>query len=191
MPGETVLASIMTIFKVLVLAFSAITFAATTATAAEVEQRCFGPGDDCAAMVVAEIDAARREILVQAYGFTEPTIVAALDAAHGRGVDVRVLLDKSNVCKPDHPDCRNKGQVAARRLARAGVPVRIDRRHAIAHNKVMILDRTRVITGSFNFTSAARRNAENLVVIRDRKLAGEYRDNWQAHADHSAALEGR
>jgi phosphatidylserine/phosphatidylglycerophosphate/cardiolipin synthase-like enzyme len=36
-----------------------------------------------------------------------------------------------------------------------GIPTYIDPAHAIAHNKIMIVDRETVITGSFNFTRAA------------------------------------
>jgi phosphatidylserine/phosphatidylglycerophosphate/cardiolipin synthase-like enzyme len=43
---------------------------------------------------------------------------------------------------------------------------------------VMVIDGETVITGSFNFTKQAEeRNAENLVVIRDRKLAKLYTRN--------------
>ena len=50
----------------------------------------------------------------------------------------------------------------------AGIQTLIDDKHAIAHNKVMVIDSTTVITGSFNFTKAAEeRNAENLLVIKE------------------------
>jgi phosphatidylserine/phosphatidylglycerophosphate/cardiolipin synthase-like enzyme len=49
-----------------------------------------------------------------------------------------------------------------------------------------------VITGSFNFTKAAEENnAENLLVIHDRKLADLYTKNWQEHAQHSEVYVGR
>jgi phosphatidylserine/phosphatidylglycerophosphate/cardiolipin synthase-like enzyme len=47
-----------------------------------------------------------------------------------------------------------------------------------------------VITGSFNFTSAAaRNNAENLLVIRDKEIADKYAINWKSHAEHSDPYE--
>ena len=57
----------------------------------------------------------------------------------------------------------------------------------LAHDKVIIidpdLDSAVVITGSFNFTKRAEeRNGENLVVIRDKKIAAKYLDNWNKHA---------
>ena len=69
---------------------------------------------------------------------------------------------------------------AATYLTNAGIPVWVDTKVAIAHNKVMVIDGQRVITGSFNFTAAAQsRNAENLLVIEDPALAAQYRTNWE------------
>jgi phosphatidylserine/phosphatidylglycerophosphate/cardiolipin synthase-like enzyme len=56
----------------------------------------------------------------------------------------------------------------------------------------MIIDGETVITGSFNFTKAAEENnAENLLVIRDKKLAERYTENWQEHAGHSEGYQWR
>jgi phosphatidylserine/phosphatidylglycerophosphate/cardiolipin synthase-like enzyme len=49
-----------------------------------------------------------------------------------------------------------------------------------------------VITGSFNFTKAAEeKDAENLLMIRDKKLAEGYTKNWQEHERHSEVYTGR
>ena len=53
-------------------------------------------------------------------------------------------------------------------------------KNGIAHNKVMIIDNTVVITGSFNFTeNADKRNAENVIVLHDSSIAKQYYDNWK------------
>ena len=68
----------------------------------------------------------------------------------------------------------------------------IDAAHAIAHNKIIIIDQETVITGSFNFTRAAEeKNAENLLIMRNRELAKVYIDNWYRHREHSEKYEGR
>lgn len=52
----------------------------------------------------------------------------------------------------------------------------------------MVIDGETVITEYFNLTKAAEENnAENLLVIRDRKLAERYIKNWQEHDGHSEA----
>jgi len=64
-------------------------------------------------------------------------------------------------------------------LIAAGMDVRIDGEVAIAHNKVLIVDGVTVVSGSYNWTACAeKRNAENLFVLRDKKIAAIYRANW-------------
>src|SRR5260370_10398898 len=71
---------------------------AAAAPAATVET-CFAPEADCAAFVVRAIDGAEREILVGAYGLTMGAgIVEGLLRAHRRGVDVRLIADKTTPC---------------------------------------------------------------------------------------------
>ena len=95
--------------------------------------------------------------------------------------DVVLVLDKSN---------RTQKYSAADYASHAGIPTLIDDRHAIAHNKIMILDGDVVITGSFNFIKAAEeKNAENLLIIRNRDLAKIYIENWEKHKDHSEKYE--
>lgn len=126
-----------------------------------------------------ELEAARQRIRVQAYSFTSAPIAKALGDAKKRGVDVQVILDKSQ---------RGERYTSATYLAHRNIPVWIDSEHAIAHDKVMILDEETVITGSFNFTKAAEsRNSENLLILRGaRELAAKYEAHWSRHLKHSS-----
>jgi phosphatidylserine/phosphatidylglycerophosphate/cardiolipin synthase-like enzyme len=73
-----------------------------------------------------------------------------------------------------------------------GIPAFIDAKHAIAHNKVMIMDRNIVATGSFNFTRAAENNnAEKLMIVQSKDLADIYPANWHKHHQHSTMYKGR
>jgi phosphatidylserine/phosphatidylglycerophosphate/cardiolipin synthase-like enzyme len=156
-------------------------FLAAPAMAADITP-CFTPGEDCTSQIVREIDGAKKELLVQAYSFTSAPIIAAIARAHARGVKVSVILDKSNV----------KGRYSgATYLKNHGITPLIDRRVAIAHNKVMVIDGRDVISGSFNFTKAAQeKNAENVLFIRnDPALARAYSDNWKKRASVSDTLD--
>lgn len=138
---------------------------------------CFTPFGDCTDLITKTISKAKKSILVQAYYFTSDPIADALIDAHERGVDVEVLLDKSQP--------RAKYSVISY-LYDNGVPTFVDDKHAIAHNKIMIIDGETVITGSFNFTNAAEeKNAENLVIIDSKDLARIYADNFRVHKNHS------
>jgi len=150
---------------------------------AEITKVCFSPNGGCTESIVKEITNAKSEILVQAYSFTSAPIAKALTDAFKRGVKVEAILDKSQ---------RKERYTAATFLVNAGIPTFIDDKHAIAHNKIMIIDRETVITGSFNFTKAAEeKNAENLLIIKDKELAKVYIDNWNKHKDHSERYEGK
>jgi phosphatidylserine/phosphatidylglycerophosphate/cardiolipin synthase-like enzyme len=143
----------------------------------------FSPPGGGTAAVVKTINSARKTVLVQAYCFTSAPIAKALLNARKRRVDVRVILDKGQV---------TQRYSSASFFTNVGVPARIDSAHAIAHNKVMIVDGSTVITGSFNFTRAAEeRNAENLLIIRDKSLAAVYTRNWKSHEKHSRVLKMR
>ena len=141
----------------------------------------FSPNGGCTDAAVREINAAKDTILVQAYSFTSAQIAKALVDAHKRGVQIQVILDKSQ---------RSEKYSSADYVLHAGIPMFIDAKHAIAHNKVMVIDGATVITGSFNFTKAAETsNAENLLVIRSPELAAKYAANWQTHLEHSEKYE--
>jgi phosphatidylserine/phosphatidylglycerophosphate/cardiolipin synthase-like enzyme len=142
---------------------------------------CFTPGGNCTDAIVQALADAKRTILVQAYSFTSAPIAKALLDAHKRSV--QVLLDKSQ---------RTEKYSSADFLANQGVPTFIDANHAIAHNKVIVIDGETVLTGSFNFTKAAQdNNAENLLILRDPTLAVQYTQNWDAHRQHSQPYVGR
>ena len=143
----------------------------------------FSPKGGATEAIVQQLDKAKTAILVQAYSFTSAPIAKALVAAHEKGVKVQIILDKSHL---------TERYTNAPFLAKSGIPVKIDSAHAIAHNKIMIIDGETVITGSFNFTKAAEeKNAENLLVIRDKATAEKYIRNWQEHAGHSDPYAGR
>ena len=143
----------------------------------------FSPKGGCTEAVVRELAAARSTVLVQAYSFTSAPIAKALIEAHKRGVKVQIVLDKSQ---------RTEKYSPADFLVNMGIPTSIDAKHAIAHNKIIIVDGQTVITGSFNFTkNAEENNAENLLVIRSPELAARYTANWEIHAAHSEPYEAR
>jgi phosphatidylserine/phosphatidylglycerophosphate/cardiolipin synthase-like enzyme len=137
----------------------------------------FSPDGGCTTAITNALRTATNSVLVQAYSFTSAPIAGAVVDAHRRGVKVEVILDKSQ---------KTEKYSSSTFLRNAGVPTFIDSKHAIAHNKVIIIDGFKVITGSFNFSKAAEeRNAENLLVIVDKTLAAQYMTNWHGHRIHA------
>ena len=150
-------------------------------------QAAFAPWDDVEGLLVGVIDAARVQILMQAYLLTSKQIAGALIAALRRGVDVRVLADAT------------QSTVASAKvgmLAAAGVPIWLETGYQNAHNKVIITDpaspQAAVVTGSFNFTWAAQhKNAENVLIARNNPvLAARYLNNWERHLADATRYQG-
>ncbi len=143
----------------------------------------YSPNGGAQDAVVREIGNAKKSIFVQAYSFTNQPIAKALVEAQKRGVAVYMILDKSN---------QTAKYSAADFTDHFGVDTYIDDKHAIAHNKIIIIDKETVITGSYNFTKAAENsNAENLLVIKSSQLADSYYGNWAEHQKHSIPYVGR
>jgi phosphatidylserine/phosphatidylglycerophosphate/cardiolipin synthase-like enzyme len=142
----------------------------------------FSPDMGATDLVVKAIGEARKTIRVAAYSFTSKPIAQALLDAHKRGIDVEVVVDKSQA---------KARYTSATFLANVGIPTRIDYKYAIMHNKFIVIDGVNVETGSFNFTSAAEhKNAENVIVLRnDRAVAKQYTDEWMRLWDESETLE--
>lgn len=142
----------------------------------------FSPKGGCTAAILDEIRGAKQYILVQAYSFTSAPIASALVEAFRNGVRVEAVLDKSN---------KSANYSEATFLKNARVPTWIDGKHAIAHNKIIIIDGSTVITGSFNFTKAGEEsNAENLLIIKSPELAARYIANFQEHKAHAEWFTG-
>jgi phosphatidylserine/phosphatidylglycerophosphate/cardiolipin synthase-like enzyme len=141
----------------------------------------FSPKGGCTEAIISQIGKAEQSIYVQAYSFTSKPIAEALIAAHKKGIRIQIQVDKGQ---------KTATSTAAYDTLKAGIPTSLDSAHAIAHNKIIIIDEKIVITGSFNFTkSAEESNAENLLIIQSQELARRYLDNWRKHAEHCRPLE--
>jgi phosphatidylserine/phosphatidylglycerophosphate/cardiolipin synthase-like enzyme len=88
-----------------------------------------------------------------------PAIFNKFLNAKKRGIDVRVVVDKSNA---------TARYTAATFLSHQGVPVRVDYQYSIMHDKFLLVDGETVETGSFNYAAAAEsHNAENVIVLHE------------------------
>lgn len=143
-----------------------------------VVQACFSPAGKCSSLIIREIQQAKKELLVAVYAFTSDELAAAVVQAKKRGLAVQVVIDRDF----DAGNERSKGKF----LEAQRVPVRriaaiqsrpIEKEAGLMHQKFAILDRSAVLTGSYNWTHAADRlNDENLLFFRDAgPLAEEYR----------------
>ncbi len=145
----------------------------------------FSPHGGCTRELVSLINHAHRSIDVEAYSFTSRPIIKALIAAHRRGVKVVIILDRSNLMKENYRTHRytRHPTPGLQACCAANIPVYIDARYLIAHNKVMLIDGQTIVTGSFNFSyAAAHFNAENMLVVRHAPMIfAAYMKNFTHH----------
>ncbi|HRE48273.1 MAG TPA: phospholipase D-like domain-containing protein [Aggregatilineales bacterium] len=124
----------------------------------------FAPVDKVMEKVVAEVKNSRRSIRFMIFTFTHADLSGAIIERMGKGVTVQGVIES-----------RGASQGAMPTLVCAKVPVRVEGGGGTMHHKVIIIDNEVVITGSFNFTkSATEQNDENLLIIRNKRLAQAY-----------------
>ena len=133
--------------------------------------------EECEDVVLKSIDQSEESIWVAAYAFTRTRIAAALIRAHQRGVRVEIKMDSAQAEFAG-------AQKLIGRLRQEGVPVTLIHtagEYSAMHNKFMVFDMGRVVTGSYNFTTVAQiSNWENLVWLDSADMAEQYKQAWDA-----------
>ncbi len=117
------------------------------------------------------------------YRLNHPELAWSLADAVGRGVRIRLVLDRGK-----YSDTRATREL----LAHYCLPFRISNgrcgEDSKMHHKFVILDGQAVLTGSYNWTlESEEQNYENLLVLRDPQLTlqyiQEFEDLWERAAD--------
>jgi len=124
-----------------------------------------GPADGLFASLAGT---ATASIDVALYDFDRAQVRDALVAAKGRGVAVRVVGDNDDSLDPSYAPFYQS-------LGAAGIPLVVDNKSSLMHNKFAVFDGQATWTGSANFSNNAfSRNGENVVVITDTVVASIY-----------------
>jgi phosphatidylserine/phosphatidylglycerophosphate/cardiolipin synthase-like enzyme len=140
--------------------------------------------EECEDVILRNIAQSQESIWIAAYAFTRSRIAAALVAAHRRGVRVEVKMDV------------NQAEFAGAQkliewLRSEGIPVTLIHtagEYSAMHNKFMIFDMTRVVSGSYNFTTVAQvSNWENLIWVDSADMAEQYKQAWDAIVSDAVA----
>ena len=119
--------------------------------------------------LVKAIAAARMSIDVAAYSISLNSVRFALINAHDRGVQVRMVMESTNMDRSD-----------PQALIEAGIPIVGDESQGLMHDKFIIIDRSEVWLGSMNFTdSGAYDDNNNLIRIRSTKIAENYMTEFE------------
>ena len=114
--------------------------------------------------LVNAIDQARLSIDIAAYSISLNSVRFALINAHKRGVQVRMVMESTNMDRSD-----------PQALIEAGIPIVGDNMDGLMHNKFMVIDKSEVWLGSMNFTdSGTYDDNNNMMRIHSTKIAEDY-----------------
>jgi phosphatidylserine/phosphatidylglycerophosphate/cardiolipin synthase-like enzyme len=131
----------------------------------------FSPDDGVQASLLDLLENAEKNISFMAFSFTSDEVGDMMRARAKDGVQVQGVMEeeqvKSNIGTEFDP------------FKQAGLDVRIDGNEGQMHHKVIIIDESIVVTGSYNFTNSAEtRNDENLLVIYNEEIAALFMDEF-------------
>lgn len=124
----------------------------------------FSPDDGVQPILVDILNTANESIYFMAFSFTADSIGNAIRERARQGVTVAGVMDAEQI----------KSNVGTEfdAFRQAGLNVLQDGNAGQMHHKIIIIDESIVIVGSYNFTNAAEtRNDENLVVIYNEEIA--------------------
>jgi phosphatidylserine/phosphatidylglycerophosphate/cardiolipin synthase-like enzyme len=131
----------------------------------------FSPGDACRHAIGRWLGLAGQQVDICVFTITDNLVTEEVLAAHRRRVKVRIITDNDKAF--------DKGS-DIERFERVGIPLRVDKTEYHMHHKFVVVDRTTLLTGSYNWTrGAAEQNEENLIVTSDVRLVRPFVDEFE------------
>lgn len=123
--------------------------------------------------IIAELNKSSRSIDLCLFFFTSDKIINELVRLSSNDIKVRLVLDKMGYSKLSHSN--------RAKLNGSMIETRIYSRGGLMHNKYCVIDRSTVITGSYNWTLSANvRNKENIIIVHDDNICQKYIDDVES-----------
>ena len=132
----------------------------------------FSSRDTLGQAVSESLRQAKQQVTLALYGFNNNDLAEELVKLAKKGVVVRVKIDTAK-------GAEKKTEALISRLKSGGVAVQTVAPGGRNHNKFAVIDGTRVLTGSYNWTAKAESNWENLLIVDCAELAKSYESEWE------------
>lgn len=141
------------------------------ASSSDIQVNFTQQGDHPEEAIIQLIKEAKDTLDIAIYSLNyEPIIDAIVDAA-GRGVHVRVITDQ------EHAAEKGKQQNALKRIAKAGIPIKMNSHDGKMHLKMLVADSKSVEAGSFNYLkSSVEENDDVALIIHDPYVGKQFED---------------
>ncbi|MEW6035768.1 MAG: phospholipase D family protein [Candidatus Micrarchaeota archaeon] len=122
--------------------------------------------------IIGFIDSAQETLDIEVYVMSSRDVVAALERAKARGVEIRIIVER-NVVSGENDEIY-------RELASKGFNIRYaGSAQKLTHSKFIIVDGKAVLVGSHNLSNSALfKNREASVIVRDAAAVGEFEETF-------------
>jgi phosphatidylserine/phosphatidylglycerophosphate/cardiolipin synthase-like enzyme len=132
----------------------------------------FSPDDQVQKSFVELVENAEKNITFLAFSFTADEIGEAVMARAEDGVKVQGVMEQEQI--------NSNAGTEFDPFMQAGLDILRDGNQGQMHHKVMVIDNSIVIFGSYNFTNNAEgKNDENLLVIYNEDIAAQFIAEFQ------------
>jgi phosphatidylserine/phosphatidylglycerophosphate/cardiolipin synthase-like enzyme len=129
----------------------------------------FSPENDCEELIESEIKNSNFLINFATFSFTNRNIAEKIIEKRKEGVMVKGIIENFNIYPYSVFYLLLSYRCDVRKSCISG----------LLHDKFFIIDREKVITGSFNPTKSAKENVELVCLIKDKNLAEKFYNEWR------------
>ncbi len=131
----------------------------------------FAPEDNVERIINKRLKKAKKTIRFMAFSFTSDCIGETMIEKFKEGVSIEGVFE-SRGSQSEYSEYT--------KMMIEGLPVVKDHNRYIMHHKVIIIDDSIVITGSFNFSKNANsRNDENILILESNEIAAKYTEEFR------------
>lgn len=131
---------------------------------------CFSPYDTCYTKIINVINNTKSKLYISIFSLTDKEISDSIISAHNKNIEIKIFMDNKQAYI--------KGSKYLT-LINHGVNVKLSKSYNYMHNKYIISDRKLILTGSYNFSLNARKNAENVIILYDLDIVNKYEQNFE------------
>jgi phosphatidylserine/phosphatidylglycerophosphate/cardiolipin synthase-like enzyme len=126
----------------------------------------FSPENNVENIILQRLRKAKISIHFMAFSFTSPGIGEMMIRKMKEGLQVQGIFERRGTKEAHSQYTKMKLEEMA---------VKLDHNRNLMHHKVIVIDGSRVIMGSYNFSrNANRSNDENILIIDNKDIAAEY-----------------
>ncbi len=133
----------------------------------------FSPNGGTREQIINLIQTTTGNIDIAIFSFTSKELAMALLMENKKGRNIRIVADRG----------QGNGKYSALKLLREHVPVRylpVSYGRGMMHHKFMLINKTYLVTGSYNWsTNAEKYNYENCLILDESKLITEYSAEYE------------